>query len=85
MSKQSIHLRGRINSFLAITLLFVMGCSAKSPDVKTLKQEEERKQHAEYARREMETLPKAFKTRDPFRVNEPASPTQEAGGETRKQ
>lgn len=82
MSKQSIVKVTAVGFILAGVLFLATGCSPKSPEGSSQKQIEQRKLQAEHARKEMEALPKAFRSRDPFRVNEPASP--EGSGDTHK-
>jgi hypothetical protein len=82
MPKQSMAQVPAAGVLLAGVLLLATGCSPESPDADKQKQVEQRKLQAEHARKEMEALPKTFRSRDPFRVNEPASP--EGSGDTRK-
>lgn len=55
---------------LSLVLLF-SGCADRSADARRAEQEAESKAQAEAARREMDAVPKAFKSRDYFKKNEP--------------
>jgi hypothetical protein len=83
MSKQSIVQVTAVGFILAGVLLLATGCAPESPEEDSQKQVEQRKLQAEHARKDMEALPKTFRSRDPFRVNETASP--EVSGDTGKQ
>ena len=48
-----------------------VGCADQEAEARRSKQEAEAKARAEAARKEMVTLPKAFKSRDYFKKNEP--------------
>ncbi len=58
----------------------VMGCSDREAAARRAREEAEAKARAEAARKEMDTLPKTFKSRDIFKKNEPEkSPAQPPG------
>lgn len=53
-----------------IALLFT-GCTDREAEARRAREEAEAKARAEAARKEMDALPKAFKSRDYFKKNEP--------------
>lgn len=59
--------------FMAAT--FAGGCVDREAEVKRAQEEAAAKARAEAAQKEMEALPKAFKSRDIFKKNEPADAT----------
>jgi len=52
-------------------VLLASGCTDREAEARRAKEETEAKARAEAARREMDALPKAFKSRDIFKKNEP--------------
>lgn len=70
---------------LAILLLFTAlaaACSDKKTEAQKAKEDASAKARAEAAKREMETLPKAFSTPDYYKKNEPAKTVQQPATET---
>lgn len=58
---------------VVLTMLFVLaGCSKDSAKSEKARADAEAKARAEASRKEMETLPKVFRTPDYFKKNEPA-------------
>lgn len=57
------------------------GCSDEKREAQKTKADAEAKLRAEAARKEMETLPKAFSTPDYYKKNEPAQPLAPSGSE----
>lgn len=55
--------------FLVIVL--VSACTDREAEARRVKEEADAKARAEAARKEMDALPKAFKSRDYFKKNEP--------------
>jgi hypothetical protein len=51
--------------------LLASGCTDREAEARRAKEEAEAKARAEAARKEMDALPKAFKSRDYFKKNEP--------------
>ena len=56
---------------LMLTILFAAGCTDREADERRIKEDADAKARAEAARKEMDTLPKAFQTPDYFKKNEP--------------
>ena len=52
-------------------ILLASGCTDREAETRRAKEEAEAKARAEGARQEMDALPKAFKSRDIFKKNEP--------------
>lgn len=52
-------------------VLLASGCTDREAEARTAKEAAETKARAEAARKEMDALPKAFKSRDYFKKNEP--------------
>ncbi len=62
------------SKFIIGGVLFVLlaaGCTDQKAEARRAKDEAEAKARAEAARKEMDALPKAFKSRDFFKKNEP--------------
>lgn len=57
---------------ISTTLFALAGCAKNSAQSEKARAEAEAKVRAEAARKEMETLPKVFRTPDYFKKNEPA-------------
>ena len=55
---------------LCLTLL-ASGCTDREAEARRAKEEADAKARADAARKEMDALPKAFKSRDYFKKNEP--------------
>ncbi len=55
-----------------IALLLLVGCVDREAEARRAREEAEAKARAEAARKEMNALPKAFKSPDFFKLNEPA-------------
>ncbi len=55
----------------AIAVLFFAGCSNREAEARKAREEAEAKARAEAARKEMDALPKAFKSPPFFKLNEP--------------
>lgn len=51
--------------------MLASGCTDRKAEVRRAKEEAESKARAEAARKEMDALPEAFKSRDYFKKNEP--------------
>lgn len=56
-------------------LIVCSGCTDRSAEAAKAKQEAEAKARADAAKKEMETLPKAFSSPDYFKRNEPSKTT----------
>jgi hypothetical protein len=54
-----------------LLVLLVTGCTDREAEARRAREEAEAKARAEAARKEMEAVPKAFKSRDYFKKNEP--------------
>lgn len=54
-----------------IVVLFCVGCTDREAAARKAKEDAEAKARADAARKEMDALPKAFKSRDYFKQNEP--------------
>ena len=60
-----------ITGILLMTLLVGGGCVDREAEAKRAREEAEAKARAAAARKEMDTLPKTFQSRDIFKKNEP--------------
>lgn len=60
----------KIAVIFASCVLFA-GCTDREAEARKAKEEADAKARAEAARKEMDTLPKTFKSRDIFKKNEP--------------
>ena len=56
---------------ISIAVLLASGCRDRGEEIRRAKEDADAKARAEAARKEMETLPKTFKSRDYFKKNEP--------------
>lgn len=56
---------------MALAVLLVSGCVDREAEARKAKAEADAKARAETARKEMDTLPKAFKSPQFFKLNEP--------------
>ena len=63
-----------------LAFLLTSGCSRHEAEARRAKEEAEAKARAEAARNEMDALPKAFRTPDYFKRNEPAKNTVSSPG-----
>ena len=54
-----------------LLVLLAVGCTDREAEARRAKEEADAKARAEAARKEMDALPKAFKSRDYFKKNEP--------------
>jgi hypothetical protein len=71
--------------FVAISLVvsaLIPACSDGKPEAEKAKEEAAAKARADAAKKEMETLPKAFGTPDYYKKNEPAKTTSSPGETT---
>lgn len=68
-----------------LVALFSAGCTDREAAAKRAKEEAEAKARAEAARKEMEALPKAFKSRDYFKKNEPEKKSDPASEQRKTQ
>lgn len=59
---------------LAALTVSISACSDRRAEERRLKEEAEAKARSDAARKEMDTLPKAFKSRDIFKKNEASAP-----------
>ena len=66
---------------LSIGILLGAGCSDREAEARRAREEAEAKARAEASRKEMEAMPKAFKSRDYFKKNEPEKKIEEAPAE----
>lgn len=55
----------------SLVVFLASGCTDREAEVRKAKEDADAKARAEAARKEMEALPKAFKSRDYFKKNEP--------------
>lgn len=62
----------------ALASVMASGCTDREAEARRLKEEADAKARAEAARKEMDALPKAFKSRDYFKKNEPDKKTDPA-------
>lgn len=60
---------------ISLAILLASGCSHREAEARRAKEEAQARARAEAARKEMEALPKTFRTPDYFRRNEPAKNT----------
>ena len=56
---------------ISITILLASGCRDRDEEIRKAKEDADAKARAGAARKEMEALPKTFKSRDYFKKNEP--------------
>lgn len=56
---------------ILIAFLILTGCADREAEARRAREEAEAKARAEAARKEMNALPKAFKSPDFFKLNEP--------------
>lgn len=56
---------------LLLAILVSTGCRDREAEARKVRDEAEAKSRAEAARKEMESAPKAFRSRDYFKKNEP--------------
>ena len=56
---------------LMLTILLAAGCTDRQAEARRAKEEADAKARADATRKEMDALPKAFKSRDYFKKNEP--------------
>lgn len=54
-----------------VVIILVSGCADRDAEARREREEAEARARAEVARKEMEELPKTFKSRDIFKRNEP--------------
>ena len=54
-----------------LLVLLSVGCTDREAEARRIKEEADAKARADAARKEMDALPKAFKSRDYFKKNEP--------------
>jgi len=54
-----------------LTILLAAGCTDREAEARRVKEEADAKARAEAARKEMDVLPKAFKSQPFFKLNEP--------------
>jgi len=57
---------------VSLAVLLASGCKDREADARKAKEDAKAKSRAEAARKEMDALPMAFKSRDYFKKNEPA-------------
>ncbi len=60
--------------FLTALVAVAAGCTDKAKEAEKMRQDAAAKARADAAKKEMETLPKVFQTRDIFKKNEPPKP-----------
>lgn len=56
---------------LSLVVLLASGCTDREAEARRAKEDADAKARAEAARKEMDAMPKAFKSRDYFKKNEP--------------
>jgi len=56
---------------ISLAISLAAGCKDREAEARKAKEDADAKARAEAARKEMETMPKAFKSRDYFKQNEP--------------
>lgn len=61
----------KLTALGALSALLLTGCTDREAEARRAREEAEAKARAEAARKEMETVPATFKSRDYFRKNEP--------------
>ena len=61
---------------MSLAVLLVSGCVDREAEARKVKAEAEAKARAEAARKEMDTMPQAFKPRDYLKRNEPDKTTE---------
>lgn len=66
------------------TVLLVVGCADREAEPRRAREDAEAKARAEAARKEMDALPKTFKSRDIFKKNEPTEKSVPAPEESKK-
>jgi hypothetical protein len=66
---------------ISLAILVGAGCSDREAEARRAREEAEAKARAEAARKEMEAMPKAFKSRDYFKKNEPEKKVEPAPAE----
>ena len=68
---------------LSFMVLLASGCRDREAEARRAKEDADAKARAEAARKEMEALPKTFKSRDYFKKNEPEKKPDPAPTESR--
>ncbi|MDP3071306.1 MAG: hypothetical protein Q8N18_13535 [Opitutaceae bacterium] len=63
---------------VVLLALFFVGCADQEREARRAKEEAEAKVRAEAARKEMDALPKAFKSAPFFKLNEPGKKSEPA-------
>lgn len=69
---------------LVLVVIVAAGCADREAEARKAREDAEAKARAEAARKEMEALPKAFKSRDIFKQNEPEQKSPPAAEEKQK-
>jgi hypothetical protein len=64
-------MRNYIPIVISLVALLVGGCRDRDAEARKAKEDADAKARADAARKEMETAPKVFKSRDYFKQNEP--------------
>ena len=70
---------------ISIAILLGAGCSDREAEARRAREEAEAKARAEASRKEMEAMPKAFKSRDYFKENEPGKKVEPAPAEKKSE
>ena len=70
---------------ILLAILFGSGCSDHQAEARRAREEAEAKARAEASRKEMEAMPKAFKSRDYFKKNEPEKKVEPAPAEKKSE
>lgn len=63
---------------LSLLVLLASGCTDREAEARRAREDAEAKARAEAARKEMEALPKTFKSRDYLKKNEPEKKSESA-------
>jgi hypothetical protein len=76
-----MHMKTRLLLGLLFAVSMASGCRDREAEARRAKEDADAKARAEAARREMDALPKAFKSRDYFKKNEPEKKPEPAPAE----
>ena len=73
---QAVRMLTRLFTGGLCVVIFASGCTDREAEARRAKEEADAKARAEAARKEMDALPKAFKSEPFFKLNEPAKKTE---------
>ena len=76
-------MKNRLIIGFSLVVLLTSGCTDREAEVRKAKEDADAKARAEAARKEMEVVPKVFKSRDYFKKNEPEKKPDPAPAESK--